>query len=77
MDYVELLGYAAMAFVGLSFVLKDVIKLRLINAIGCVLFVIYGFFIGSIPVMVMNLFVALLNFYFVFKNWHRPLEINS
>lgn len=77
MDYVELLGYAAMGFVGLSFVLKDVIKLRLINAIGCVLFVIYGFFIGSVPVMVMNLFVVSLNFYFVFKNRHKPQEINS
>ena len=76
MNYVELLGYAAMGFVGLSFVLKDVVKLRLINAIGCVLFVIYGFFIGSIPVIAMNFFVAVLNFYFVVKNWHKPLEMN-
>lgn len=68
MNYVEILGYLAMGFVGFSFLMKDVVKLRLVNAIGCVLFVIYGFFIDSYPVIIMNAFVALLNFYHVVKS---------
>lgn len=41
MNYIEILGYVAMALVGLSFLMKDVINLRLVNAVGCVCFVIY------------------------------------
>ncbi|HDL4603219.1 TPA: lactate dehydrogenase, partial [Mannheimia haemolytica] len=35
MDYVEILGYVAMILVACSFLLKDVIKLRVVNSLGC------------------------------------------
>ncbi len=41
------IGYAASIFIVLSFVLKDIKKIRFINLIGCICFVIFGFF--SVP----------------------------
>ena len=42
MDTTELVGYIAMAFLVVSFLPKQIRKIRLINFIGCSLFVIYG-----------------------------------
>ncbi|AAP95984.1 lactate dehydrogenase [[Haemophilus] ducreyi] len=68
MNYVELLGYLAMLLVGLSFLMKDVIKLRFVNALGCICFSIYGILIGSFPVAALNGFVACTNIYFLINN---------
>lgn len=67
MDNVELLGYVAMFTVAGSFLLKDVLKLRLVNSIGAILFVIYGALLGSIPIVGLNLFVAFVNGYYIIK----------
>lgn len=39
----EYFGYAASFFIVLSFALKDIRRIRIVNLIGCLLFVIYGF----------------------------------
>ncbi|KMK50834.1 lactate dehydrogenase [[Actinobacillus] muris] len=70
MNGTEILGYIAMAMVACSFLLKDVIKLRLVNAAGAVCFVIYGGLIGSYPVMGLNTFVAVVNGYYIWKAKH-------
>ncbi|MDH2924520.1 inner membrane protein [Nicoletella semolina] len=64
----EILGYFAMVLVGISFLLKDVVKLRLVNAAGAICFVIYGFLIDSNPVIGLNLFVAGVNAYYIWKS---------
>ncbi|MGX2975235.1 YgjV family protein [Ursidibacter arcticus] len=68
MNYIEILGYIAMLLVAGSFLLKDVIKLRLVNAIGGVCFVIYGLLIGSLPVAGLNIFVVCVNAYYILKS---------
>lgn len=45
MDYVEILGYVAMILVACSFLLKDVIKLRVVNSLGCACFVVYRYYL--------------------------------
>ncbi|WP_301098585.1 YgjV family protein [Otariodibacter sp.] len=67
MNYVEILGYVAMLLVAFSFLLKDVIKLRMLNAVGCFCFVIYGLLISSIPVAGLNTFVVIVNIYYIYK----------
>lgn len=62
---VELLGYIASGFVGLSLLMADIKKLRYINLFGCLLFVIYGLSISAYPVAVMNLFCAGINIYHI------------
>ena len=65
---VELLGYVAMVLVAGSFLLKDVIKLRLVNAVGAACFVVYGLLIGSFPVTGLNIFVVCVNVYYILKS---------
>ena len=67
MNVIEILGYVAMVLVAGSFLLKDVIKLRLVNALGAVCFVIYGVLIDSFPVTGLNIFVVCVNAYYILK----------
>ncbi|MDX1271554.1 uroporphyrinogen decarboxylase [Bizionia paragorgiae] len=64
----EYIGYLASFMVLLSFTMKDVVKLRLVNMMGCFLFVLYGFLIPSLrvglPIIIANGAIFLVNFYF-------------
>jgi hypothetical protein len=51
---IELLGIVATLFVLVSFLMKDAARIRKINIIGAMLFVIYGLLIGSISVWLLN-----------------------
>ncbi|SEG15776.1 hypothetical protein SAMN05421847_1572 [Halpernia humi] len=62
------IGYAASFFVVLSFILKDIKKIRFINLIGCVCFVIYGIFNNYLwPVIIPNGILCGIQVYHLFK----------
>ena len=65
-NIVEWIGYAAMGILMISFLMKDIKKLRIINSIACILFVIYGFMLDAIPIVISNAFIAMVNFYYLF-----------
>ncbi|MGJ8684901.1 MAG: uroporphyrinogen decarboxylase [Nonlabens sp.] len=62
----ELIGYAASAVLLLSFTRKDLKKLRWFNSLGCLLFVVYGFMLDSMPVVITNLAIIAINAYYLF-----------
>ncbi|WP_425425290.1 YgjV family protein [Vibrio sonorensis] len=64
---VEILGYAASIMVAISLMMKDIVKLRVLNFIGCALFTAYGLMIDAWPVVVTNGFIACVNVYFLAK----------
>ncbi|KFZ36785.1 uroporphyrinogen decarboxylase [Shewanella mangrovi] len=61
LNTVELVGYSASLMVAISLMMKDIIWLRWLNFVGCVLFVIYGAAITAWPVAAMNAFVGVVN----------------
>lgn len=63
----ELLGYSASIFVAISLLMSNIKKLRYINLVGCLLFVIYGVLIAAYPVALMNAFCAGINLYHLYK----------
>ncbi len=65
----EWLGYAASVIVAVSMLMNSILKLRWINLVGSLLFSVYGFLIGSIPVGILNLFIALVNVVFLYKTY--------
>lgn len=67
MNMVEILGYAASIMVAISLTMKDIVKLRILNFIGCALFTAYGLMIDSWPVVLTNGFIACVNIYFLAK----------
>lgn len=66
-EIINYIGYAASFFVVLSFILKDLRKVRIINLIGCVLFVIYGYFADLMPVIIPNMILFFIQTYHLLK----------
>ncbi len=65
--WLEWLGYLASAVVLISLLMTSLKKLRWINFVGAVMFGTYGFMIHSIPTGIMNLGIALIDIYFIWK----------
>jgi len=65
----EYVGYLASLMVLLSFTMKDIKKLRLVNMSGCILFIIYGFLMPSfrigLPIIIANLEILIVNIYYL------------
>jgi uncharacterized protein with PQ loop repeat len=69
MNSTELIGYLASFLIMLSFMAKEIRRLRMINCVGCLTFVVYGVLLDiSWPVVITNTFIFCLNL------WHltRP-----
>ena len=66
---VEWMGYLAMATVLVSFLMKSVNKLRIVNSFGCLLFVFYGFMLSPIskPIIITNVAIFGINLYYLLK----------
>ncbi|MGL4347538.1 MAG: hypothetical protein ACRCR9_05615 [Chitinophagaceae bacterium] len=75
-DYIQILGYSAAALVIISFVYKPShYIMRLINSLGCFLFIFFGVLINNeknygMPIILANATVLFLNliYYFSAKN---------
>ena len=66
-NFIELLGYLATFFVAASFLFKSIVHLRVVNAIGAVLFVVYSLIIKSYPVAFLNAFLFFVNLYQLYR----------
>ncbi|MDG1730025.1 MAG: uroporphyrinogen decarboxylase [Algibacter sp.] len=68
-SWVEWIGYVAMATVLISFLMKSVTKLRIVNAFGCLLFVSYGFMLQPIskPIIITNIAILCINILYILK----------
>ena len=66
-------GYLASVVVFISFLYKNVKKIRLINMVGAFLFVLYGFMLNTAyPVILFNGGLIILHIYhLVFKKSHE------
>jgi uncharacterized protein with PQ loop repeat len=65
---IEIIGYLASSLVAVSFLMKSMKKLRLINTVGAVFFVIYSYAIKAWPVAAINLFIVIINIYHISKD---------
>ena len=67
----EYIGYLASFMVLLSFTMKDVKKLRMVNMAGCILFVVYGFLMPTLrvgmPIIIANAAILGVNMFYLVK----------
>lgn len=71
---IEWVGYLASILIALSMFMKNIIKLRFINLIGCILFTIYGFIIKAYPVAIVNTVISFTNIYYIYKMVNESKE---
>lgn len=63
----EIVGYCGSALVLVSLLMSSVVKLRVINAIGSLIFCVYAFHIRSIPTAIMNVALVVINLFFLYR----------
>lgn len=69
MHVTEIIGYIGSLGILLSFLMKDINRLRIVNTIGCAFFVLYGILLEySVPVIATNAIIILINVYYLLKN---------
>lgn len=68
-DAVELIGYAASALIVISLMMTSLLRLRIINLVGSVTFSIYAVLIGSLPVLLTNVAITLINVHHLTRLW--------
>ena len=57
----ELVGYVASVLVAVSLMMTSIIKLRVINLLGAICFVVYGMLISAYPVALVNFVIVIIN----------------
>ena len=63
----EIIGYVGSAFVLASFLMASVVRLRVINSVGCIISLIYGLLIKAYPTVIMNAALLLINIFFLLR----------
>ena len=65
----DLVGYLASAVVLISFLNKNLVRLRIINLVGCALFVAYGFVMTEIswPIIITNAAIILIHLFYLLR----------
>jgi hypothetical protein len=61
----EIVGYVASALVVLSLTMRSVVRLRIVSLVGSIVFVVYGVLIDSIPIVITNGAIAVINVWFL------------
>lgn len=64
---IEYVGYLASIFLGISLIVKDSLKFRIFNSLGCLAFVIYGIMLKANPVILANGILLVLNVFQLIK----------
>jgi len=67
----EIIGLIATVLVFVSYLPKDVKWIRIINFIGCIVWIIYGVFSGALSVWLMNLLVMIVHIFHLVKYFKR------
>ncbi|MFT3903932.1 MAG: uroporphyrinogen decarboxylase [Niabella sp.] len=75
-NYVEWVGYVAMALLVLSFIPKKLRLIRFINFFGCLFFVTYGILLGwKWPIIISNGLIAVIQVYYLVIRDRQTAEV--
>lgn len=64
---IQIIGYFSTVLILISFLMTSVVKLRLLNLAGSIIFVIFAFLTKSYPTAIMNIGLCLINIYFLIR----------
>lgn len=67
MNWFEIIGITGTLFVLLSFLMKDLTKVRIINIMGAILFVVYGILINALSTWLLNAILVIIHIIYLVK----------
>ena len=68
MNWMEIIGICATIFVLISFLMKDIKWVRIINIVGAVLFVVYGALIGALSTWLLNALLVVIHITYLVRD---------
>jgi len=68
----EWIGYIASVLVAVSITIKGGLYFRILNLAGSVCFLIYGVFLGSLPIALINIYGTGINIFHIIKIVRGP-----
>jgi len=71
---IQILGYTATFITGLSLMMKDLKTLRLVNALGCLVWIVYGAWLDSVPIIITNVGIFGIHFSKLLKEAYLKIE---
>jgi hypothetical protein len=71
----EIIGYLASVLVVVSLAMTSVVKLRIISMLGSLGFLVYGFLLGSIPLLITNIAIVALNVWFLRREFAPSIDL--
>ena len=74
---IESLGYLGMGLVVLSFTMKNIVLLRVINIIGALLSGIYGYVTKTYPTGILNTLLFIINSYYLVRYYLDRKNVDS
>lgn len=69
--FIEYFGTAASVIVAISLTQKNIKRLRILNALGSVVFAAYGIMISAWPVVGLNAFIVIIDLYYLIEMKRR------
>ena len=78
---IEAIGYLGSALVVVSLLMTRILRLRIIGLMGSATFLVYGLLIGSIPIIITNIVIVVINATFLWRatrvtEWFDLLEVH-
>ena len=74
---IEIIGYVASILVVASLAMTSVVRLRIVSLAGSVVFVVYGALLPSVPIIITNAAVAVLNIWFLRKEFAPNRDLGA
>jgi hypothetical protein len=72
---VSILGYLATLVTLVSFLIKDMFRLRLCNTLGCLLWIIYGVIQWDTPIILVNCLIMLIHLWWFIQHINKKSNI--
>ena len=66
MNWYEVLGLIGTFLVSISMMMHNIKTLRIVNLLGCLAFGIYGIFLQSLSIILLNVFTMIVNIYHLY-----------
>ena len=71
MNFLDLFGYVSSIVILISLTMSSIMKLRVINMTGSILFTIYGLMLHSVPTAFLNFGIVVINLYYLAKLYKK------
>jgi uncharacterized protein with PQ loop repeat len=63
----DFIGWVATILIIISFIFRDIYKLRLFSMIGAFLWIVYGIMANAYPIIILNVVVAFIQVFWLIK----------